>query len=345
LSAPGTAAPSGEAAVPGKRTLVEEWMANAVHQREHRHCSDPGATGCFLEEEDRDAVYRRLDSQIHEASANWRSAITDARLVKLCQHETGWNAFWEIGFYAALAGASLGVGAGVAALAKAAPMMTSVVKPALLLKIFGTAARGLRIPLRVDINASANHGNSMEAEFLHSLQAMPSQWATAVYNQSLELEDADLITMVNATDPNTSMSFDHFEAEIARLLRRFGSQVVDVGKKEGMGMFEESCAWITPRGGGAPRLARVVRNVGSGDISAMRATIFRSWVDPDMEAMAIAEWEKTSPGQGIETVTLGDLQNVPAPALAWERAAEHAAFRAPDPDEPHTATSHEDPRK
>ena len=69
------------------------------------------------------------------------------------------------------------------------------------------------------------------------------------------------------------------------------------------------------------------------------AVAFRGWVDADMVAGAIARWEATAPGQGVEVVTIGELADVPADARAWERAS--SPLSAASDDEPHTATSRE----
>jgi hypothetical protein len=330
-------------------------LSDDVHEQMRRFCDDKGPEGgCFLDPQHRDRVDTRIAQNVLFAAANWSTALMDARLVRLAEHEAGWNALWEIGFYLAMASATDGAYAGLMFLASSArsvraiELVSRVVNHADEIKhalVF--AAKGLRMPVRVAVNGVAAARGNAEADLLQRLQETPSQWGAALLREYPETtSDYGRILLVGVTDPLEVLTVDHFRREITKLLARYQHQVVEIGSatKGGHDGEIESCAWITPRDGGAPRLARVTRATPDGR-RQLTPTVFRGWIDHDMISDAIATWQRAFPGQGIELVTLGQLSDVTAEALAWERKASRDMGFEPTEraEEPQRAYSHEDP--
>lgn len=334
------------AGTPGKATLIDRFAAGA-REAEAERC-DQDQSGCFLPERDRERVRDQLRANALGAAQKWAQALVDARIVRLCQHESGWNALWEIGFYLAMGAAGRAIGTGMALLGGAARSMAAIriagplvnhtkdVEHALLF-----AMKGFRIPLRVAVNAAANSGNAGAATFLEALREMPVDWALNLIEASADLDDYALLLLVESIDPRTNLTVEHFANQIELLLARWTRQVAAIGSRGERDGEIESCAWIIPGDGGTPRLARVRRATLDGT-APLVATTFVDWVEPDMVPMAIAQWEHTAPGQGIERVTLDQLADVPSYARSWEETATFPAAGPDDDDKPVRAFSHED---
>jgi hypothetical protein len=339
------AAGTSNATTPSERDL-----AASVHGEVHDRCVDGPRAGCFLERDDRRALKDQIGFNLLSSAENWHAALTDARLVRLCEHESGWNALWEIGFYLAMAVVSDGAIAGLGWLGSLAKSVKSIQSVAPIVNSSGEvahammfAAKGLRIPFRGAVNEAANQTNNAAADFLNTLQNTPTLWAHGVHAGLGAMSDYGLILMVGVTDPHF-LTFEHFAAEIGKLLDRWHHQVDEIGMSVGGGR-STSCAWIQPRTGGEPRLARVTRLLGNGGRAGMYPETFQSWIDPDMQPLALAAWEHEFPGQGIEFVTLAQLGGVTPEAIAWEQDAAHDAMSVTETaHEPERAYSHEDPR-
>jgi hypothetical protein len=154
---------------------------------------------------------------------------------------------------------------------------------------------------------------------------------------------------------------DTFRARGAAFIKEYEQHVAVIG--EGFGDRDKatytSCAWVSPRMGGAPRLAVVERSKtddrihsrdGGIDLKHRSPVRFVEWVKPGLEQMTLARWQGFSAQadqgddrmpEAIEMVTIDDFENPPEDGEKWER-------RQMDPVEedgsaPRRAYSHEDP--
>jgi Domain of unknown function (DUF4157) len=339
-------------------------VSQAVHDKLHERCDDKGADeGCFLGAEDEMRLHELITKNVLLAAMNWKDALTDARLVELTKHESGWTAFLEIVFHVGVAYLTEGVGEAVDAFGAAAKTVPSVQIAARLVnhqkaveQAFESASEGIKVPLEAAAESAAAKTNDAAADFLGRLKEVPTRWA----NHLLEgykgsLNDWGQLLLYGLTDPEHVLSTAHFTEEIAKLLQRWETQVNEIGQPTNEPFQQmrsyESCAWVTPRNGGLPRLARVTRSTTVeptggpnllGNAGLHNPVLrFRTWVDDDMVSMALDKWGPL--GDGIDMVTLDDFENPPPDGEAWERRASASGVSEEPVLEQKTRYSHEAP--
>lgn len=300
-------------------------LGEQTHQDLAQAC-DVGGPGCVLAERDLQRLMRDLDNRIISARENWLAAILSKKIDLATMRTEGWGMLWKVAATLASAGVGAGVGAGLEFLAEAAETVTAAQAVARLVnneervhQLFEFAVGALEHKVEHKVNEAANEDTAEAAAYLTSQLDNPGRWAaTLLKTYPQRLDHYGMILLRGIMDP-ANFTVAAFVAQIEALLARWEDQVHAVGK--GGGGYKQTVAWVFPRGGGSPRLARVMAFAGPGAIdNNLTAQVFKTWVDPDMRDIAFAEaTEKHMLCEGM--TTLATLANVPTDdaTVAWDR--------------------------
>jgi hypothetical protein len=342
-------ASQGAGPVPGKQTLTEQ-LADQMRAQERQVC-DVASPGCFLDEVTRQRLDDDIRANITGAMVAWSSALLNKRMDALAKHADGWSTLWKIAGAVAMAGLGQGVGLAIDWLAASAESAAAVQATAQIVnrektvhKIFDMAGEHVLEKVKDKVNESANETGNAKADYLSTLIDGPHQWGTGLMKAfPKQLDDYGRLLLLGVTDEKV-MTARAFGQRIDALLARWQDQVGDLGEsgcEEGHALTcdsrVETAAWIYPRFGGAPRLARVraVRppQAFSGERDRLlRVDLFRRWVDGDMVAYALDDLNKRDDLHVRGPLHLSDVPGAPVDpeTLAWERG--HGAYAAGDGD-------------
>ncbi len=305
---------------------LAESLKASFHDDMKEQCDGKGPDdGCVLDGEDRRRLGARIDGNINAAQDNFSSALLHAKIDRLTAAPTIWESMAGVCVEIVMLALSEGVGQAVAGLA-ALQLSTKAIQATARLvnhkeevvQAFALAANGLQIPAGL---AAAGSSAGGEVDFLDLLKEMPAQWAESFrMTYPGVVSDLGRMLLLHYTSPSRVLTVSHFAGRINALVARWQSQVNEIGQDHSGRMRRlESVAWVNPRMGGTPRLARVVREhagLGAGGVRD-----FRQWVDADMVPLALAKWQEDQPGMGIEWVTIDSFENPPPDGEEWDREA------------------------
>ncbi len=305
---------------PGKHTLTEQ-VAGQVHEQMKQACDGRQDDACFIQPEDRTRLDRDIDVNITGAAQNWATALMGKRLTLLSSHKEGWNSLWKIGVAVALTMVTEGADIGVEALAEyleSSTTMKAVASTLLHRKETVSGALELAGSLvemhaEKNINETAEETNNAAANFLASLSEGPVSWSNHLMKSYPKmLDDWGRLLLLGVTDPKI-MSVHGFEKQITALLERWEKQVNAIGDVHAGPGDVETVVWVSPRGGGKPRLARVSSYVplGLNEGGRGKATpkFFRQWIDDDMVPYALDAQRERDVGD-MTPITLGRVSIV-----------------------------------
>lgn len=282
------------APVPGKQTLTGQ-LAAQVKGQEHQVCDDPSGE-CFLDPATRGRLDDDIRANIVGAMAAWTGALANKRMDVLAKHEDGWSTLWKIGGVVAMAAVGEGVGLAVTWLGEAAESVTAIRTAAQIVNredtvhsLIDFAGEQVLDKVKDKVNEAANETGNAQADFLSTQTDGPHQWGTGLMKSfPKRLDDYGRLLLLGLTSEKV-MAAAAFGRRIDELLARWQAQAGDVGKDAG-NLSLETVAWVYPRAGGKPRLARVAAAVTTdGPEAPLRAELFRQWVDEDMVSYALDE--------------------------------------------------------
>jgi len=336
-----------------RRMLFDAARVRAGFRARHGdECAGKGVdAGCFLGDL-RQELDRLIGINVRAASRLWDDAIVDEEIALIARHPAGWSAFWEIAATVALAYATNGASIGIAALGKlgegtikevVGPLVQYKDKVVEVLKVVGG---GIKVPLKAAVNGSEAATGIAAADFLSTMHQAAVEWEVDLLREyPTRLNDAERLLLLGLTDPEEILTLEHFRHEVKMLVARWREQVDEVGShREWTPEGEvESYAWIMPRNGGVPRLARVACATPDGR-RGLVPVAFRGWVDEELVSAALAKWQTAVPRQAEHDVTLDRLRDVPDEAHAWEEAAGRDVLQDEEGTaEPSRAYSHDTP--
>lgn len=323
-------------------------LGEQVHQDLKQPCDQHGP-GCFLAAPDVARLMREIDGNIISARENWTTALLNKRINLAGVHAEGWNLLWKGAAMLAMAGVGAGVGLGLEFIAAAAESITAVKAAAALVNneekvrhLFAIAGGVLEGKAAAAVSAAANEGTGETSAYVESQLDKPGLWAnTLLKTYPKQLDHYGLVLLRGMTDPG-NFTVAAFTAQIDVLLAQWATQVQAVG--DGGSGYKQTVAWVFPRGGGGPRLARVTAFAPPGKLANnLVPQGFVAWVASDLVSLALAEAD-THHVNCTGMTTLADLAGAPTDeaTVTWDRGA--IANTVESAQEPDRAYSHEDRR-